>query len=180
DGSAAALALFGSLTSLPILVFGLPAGALADRFDPRRLLLVFQGVNVGLASALAVLWATDTLTVPLLATIAVVGGSLGTLSFPSFQGMLAATVPPEELESPAAVNSLPLQVARFIGPAIAGFLLASVGPTGVFAANAASFFGVLGALALMPSSKSLAAVAASKLGGAMKDGLRYVFGQRSL
>jgi MFS family permease len=179
-GSAATLALIGFLTSLPNLVLGLPAGALADRYDPRKLLLVFQGINVGLASALAALWVTDSLTVPLLAAVAVVGGSIGTLSFPPFQGMLAATVPPEELESAVAVNSLSLQLARFIGPAIAGVLLASVGPAGVFAANAASFLAVLAALALMPRSRSLAAVGVSKLGGAMKDGLRYVFGQRSI
>lgn len=179
-GSAAALGLIGFLSSLPNLVFGLPAGALADRYDPRKLLLVLQGINVGLASALAALWVTDSLTVPLLATISVVGGSIGTLSFPPFQAMLAATVPPQELESAVAVNSLSLQLARFIGPAIAGVLLASVGPTGVFAANAASFLAVLAALALMPKSTSLVAGGVSKLGGAMKDGLRYVFGQRSI
>jgi MFS family permease len=178
-GSAPTLALIGFLTSLPNLVLGLPAGALADRFDPRKLLLVLQGINVGLASALAALWVTHALTVPLLAAVAVVGGSIGTLSFPSFQGMLAATVPPEALESAVAVNSLSLQLARFIGPAIAGFLLAWVGPTGVFAANAASFLGVLAALALMPASTSVA-VRVGNLGGAMKDGLRYVFGQRSI
>jgi MFS family permease len=179
-GSAATLGLIGFLSSLPNLVFGLPAGALADRYDPRKLLLTFQGINVGLASALAALWATGSLTVPILVVVSVVGGSLGTLSFPPFQGMLAATVPPEELESAVAVNSLSLQIARFIGPAIAGFLLASVGPTGVFAANAASFLAVLAALALMPASASFAAAGVSKLGGAMKDGLRYVFGQRSI
>jgi MFS family permease len=179
-GSAATLALIGFLSSLPNLVFGLPAGALADRYDPRKLLLVFQGINVGLASALVALWVTDSLTVPLLAAVAVVEGSIGTLSFPPFQAMLAATVPAQELESAVAVNSLSLQLARFIGPAIAGFLLAWVGPTGVFAANAASFLAVLAALALMPKSRSLAAAGVSKLGGAMTDGLRYVFGQRSI
>jgi MFS family permease len=179
-GSAATLGLIGFLSSLPNLIFALPAGALADRYDPRKLLLTLQGINVGLASALAVLWATHALTVPLLATISVVGGSIGTLSFPPFQGMLAATVPPQELESAVAVNSLSLQLARFIGPAIAGFLLAWVGPTGVFTANAASFLAVLAALALMPKSRSVAATGVSKLGGAMKDGLRYVFGQRSI
>src|SRR3954452_21830815 len=112
--------------------------------------------------------------------IAVVGGSLGTLSLPAFQGMLAATVPARDLESAVAVNSLSLQLARFIGPAIAGFLLASVGPTGVFAANAASFLAVIAALALMPRTRAVAVKGASKLGGAMKDGVRYVFGQRSI
>jgi MFS family permease/rhodanese-related sulfurtransferase len=179
-GSAATLGLIGFLNTIPNLIWGLPAGALADRYDRRRLLLVFQGANMALAVLLAVLWATDALTVPLMGAIAVVGGSLGTLSFPAFQGMLAATVPKQELESAVAINSLSLQVARFAGPALAGFLLASGGPTWVFAVNALSFLAVLGAVALLPGSKAAAAEAAANLGGAMKDGLRYVFGQRSM
>ena len=66
--------------------------------------------------------------------------------------MLAGTVPEDDLESAVAINSLALQVARFVGPAIAGVLLASAGPTWVFGLNAFSFLGVLGALALLPSS----------------------------
>src|SRR4051812_11945574 len=179
-GSAATLGLIGFLNTIPNLVFGLPAGALADRYDRRRLILLFQGLNMLVAIALAVLWQLDALTVPLMGAIAVVGGSLGTLSFPAFQGMLASSVPREDLESAVAINSLSLQVARFVGPAIAGVLLAQGGPTWVFAVNAASFLGVLGAVALLPSSRAAAAEAAAGLGGAITDGLRYVFGQRSL
>lgn len=179
-GSAATLGLIGFLNTVPNLILGLPAGALADRYDRRLLLLGFQGANMAVAVLLAVLWATDNLTVPLMGAIAVVGGSLGTLSFPAFQGMLASTVPRQDLESAVAINSLSLQLARFLGPALAGFLLAQGGPTWVFGVNAASFLGVLGAVALLPGSKAAAAEAAGALGGAMKDGLRYVFGQRSL
>ena len=129
------------------------------------------------AVALAVLWSTGALTLPLLGALAVVGGSLGTLSFPAFQGMLAATVPPEQLESAVAVNSLSLQVSRFVGPAIAGFLLAAAGPAWVFGVNAASFVAVLVVLATLPRRTRVAAVAA---GGAIRDALRFVFGRRSL
>ena len=108
--------------------------------------------------ALAVLWATDALTVPLMGALAVVGGSLGTLSFPAFQGMLASTVPEEDLESAVAVNSLSLQVARFVGPAIAGVLLATSGPTAVFVVNAVSFLGVLVAVGMLPGSRVAGAV----------------------
>jgi MFS family permease len=178
-GSAATLGLIGFLNTIPNLVFGLPAGALADRYDRRKLLLLFQGANMAVAVLLAVLWATDELTVALMGAIAVVGGSLGTLSFPAFQGMLASTVPESDLESAVAVNSLSLQVARFIGPAIAGVLLATSGPTAVFAVNAASFLAVLAAVAALPASRVIARGAAT-LGGAMREGLRYVFGQRSI
>lgn len=179
-GSAATLALIGFLNTIPNLVWGLPAGALADRYDRRKLLLAFQGANMAVAVLLAVLWQSGSLTVGVMGVIAVVGGSLGTLSFPAFQGMLASTVPQKELESAVAINSLLLQVARFAGPAVAGFVLAQGGPTWVFAINAFSFLGVLVAVALLPGSKAVAAGAAAKLGGAMKEGLRYVLGQRSI
>jgi predicted MFS family arabinose efflux permease len=177
-GSAATLGLIGFLNTIPNLIWGLPAGALADKYDRRKLLLTFQGANMLVAVALAVLWATDTLTVPIMGALAVVGGSLGTLSFPAFQGMLASTVPPEDLESAVAVNSLSLQLSRFLGPAIAGVLLAASGPTAVFTVNAVSFLGVLVAVSLLPGSR-IASLAGS-LGGAMKEGLAYVFGQRSI
>lgn len=179
-GSAATLGVIGFLNTIPNLVFALPAGVLADHFDRRRLLLAFQGVNMGVAIALAVLWATDTLSVFLMGLLAFIGGTMGTLSFPAFQSMLASTVPEKDLESAVALNSLSLQVARFVGPAIAGFLLASAGPTWVFGLNAFSFLAVLGALLLLPPSRARVTAAALGVGNAMADGLRYVFGQRSL
>src|SRR5437867_1767407 len=91
--------------------------------------------------------------------------------------MLAATVPRRDLESAVAINSLSLQVARFVGPALAGFLLAAAGPTWVFGVNAASFVAVLGTLAVLPSSRPGSAGA---VGGAISEAFRYVRGQRSL
>jgi MFS family permease len=179
-GSAATLGLIGFLNTIPNLAFALPAGVLADRFDRRKVLLVFQGANMGVALALAVLWATGNLTIFLMGVLAFLGGTFGTLSFPAFQAYLASTVPEEDLESAVALNSLSLQLARFVGPAIAGFLLASAGPTWVFGVNAFSFLAVLGALLLMPGSRGHFSAAALGVGRSMKDGLRYVFGQRSM
>jgi MFS family permease len=179
-GSAATLGIIGFLNTIPNLAFALPAGVLADRFDRRKILLVFQGANMGVAVALAALWATGELTVFLMGILAFLGGTFGTLSFPAFQAYLASTVPEEDLESAVALNSLSLQLARFVGPAIAGLLLASAGPTWVFGVNAVSFLGVLGALALLPASRGHIASAAMGVGHSMKEGVRYVFGQRSI
>ena len=175
----ATLGLIGFLNTIPNLVFALPAGALADRYDRRTVLLVFQTLNMLLAAALAATWATGTLTLELLGVLAVVGGILGTLSFPAFQGMLAATVPREDLESAVALNSLSLQLARFVGPALAGFLLAVAGPTWVFGVNAVSFVCVLGALLALPAARP-ARHAATAARASMADAFRYVFGQRSI
>jgi len=176
-GSAATLGLIGFLNTIPNLLFALPAGALADRYDRRKLLLVFQSLNMALAAALAATWATGTLTLGLLAVLAVLGGILGTLSFAPFQAMLAATVPKRDLESAVAINSLSLQVARFIGPALAGFLLAAAGPTWVFGVNAVSFVAVLGMLAVLPSSLGGGTGAVA---GAISEAFRYVRARRSL
>ena len=179
-GSAATLGLVGFLNTIPNLALGLPAGALADHFDRRKLLLVFQGANMGVAAALAGLWATGTLSVFLMGLLAVAGGSLGTLSFPAFQSILSSTVPEEDLESAVALNSLSLQLARFVGPAVAGFLLAAAGPTWVFGVNAASFLAVLGAVAMLPPARAQAVGATRALRRSMAEALRYVFGQRSI
>jgi MFS family permease len=179
-GSAATLGIIGFLNTIPNLAFALPAGVLADRFDRRKVLLVFQAANMGVAVALAVLWATGDLSVLLMGILAFLGGTFGTLSFPAFQAYLASTVPEEDLESAVALNSLSLQVARFVGPAIAGVLLASAGPAWVFGVNAFSFLAVLGALALLPAARGHIASAAVGVGHSMAEGLRYVFGQRSM
>lgn len=179
-GSAATLGLIGFLSTIPNLVFALPGGVLADRYDRRKLLLAFQGASMAIPVSLGVLWVTDSLTVPLMGALALAGGVLGALSFPAFQGMLASTVPREDLESAVAINSMSMQVARFAGPAIAGFLLAAAGPGWIFAVNAAGFPAVLITLALLPGSRGLAGESTGKLGGAMRDGLHYVFGQRSM
>jgi MFS family permease len=180
-GSPATLGVIGFLNTIPNLIWGLPAGVLADRYDRRRLLLGFQGANMAVAVLLAVLWQTGALTVPLMGAIAIVGGSLGTLSYPAFQGMLASTVPAADLESAVAVNSMFLQIARFVGPAIAGVLLAQGGPTWVFAVNAVSFLAVLIAVGMLPPARPpRTAGGSSSLTGSMREALSYVFAQRSL
>jgi MFS family permease len=179
-GSAATLGVIGFLSTIPNLLLALPAGALADRYDQRKLLLAFQGTSMLVPVSLAVLSATDSLTVPVMGGLAFAGGVLGALSFPAFQGMLAAMVPRRDLESAVAINSMSLHAARFVGPAVAGLLLATGGPTWIFVVNAAGFPFVLLTLALLPASRPRAGESMAKLGGAMSDGLRYVFGQRSI
>jgi MFS family permease/rhodanese-related sulfurtransferase len=179
-GSPATLGLIGFLNTIPNLIWGLPAGALADRHDPRRLLLIFQSLNLLVAATLALMYATDTLTVGWMALLALIGGSLGALSFPATQAILASTVPSEDLDSAVAINSLLLQLARFVGPALAGFLLAQTGPTEVFIVDAASFLGVIVAVALLPAPRAAVGNAAANLGGALREGIVFMFGQRSI
>jgi MFS family permease len=179
-GSAATLGFIGFLSTIPNLVLGLPAGVLADHFDKRKLLLVFQTMSMTVAATLAILWATGNLSVAAMGVLALVGGCLGALSFPAFQAMIASTVPKEDLDSAVALNSLQLQLARFVGPAIAGFLLAAAGPAWVFGLNALSFLAVLAAVASLPPARGRVAGAALAAGRSLKEAVNYVFGQRSI
>jgi MFS family permease len=179
-GSAATLGVIGFLSTIPNLLLALPAGALADRYDQRKLLLAFQGTSMLVPVSLAILSAAGSLTVAVMGVLAFVGGALGALSFPAFQGMLASMVPRKDLESAVAINSMSLHAARFVGPAVAGLLLATGGPTWIFIVNAAGFPFVLATLVLLPASRPRAGEGMAKLGGAISDGVRYVFGQRSI
>jgi len=179
-GSVAALGLIGFLTTIPNLVLALPAGGVADRFDRRKLVLGLQLATMGLSALLAVLWATGSLTVALMGVAAVVGGSLATLSFPAFHGMLAATVPRADLESAVAINSVLLQAARFVGPAIAGVVLATGGPAWVFALNAVSFLAVVAVVASLPAAPARERRATETLGRSIRSGIDYVRGSRSI
>src|SRR5262249_58031076 len=76
-GSASTLGLIGFLNTIPNLALALPAGALADRYDRRILLLVFQTLNLVVSALLAILWVTGDLTVVTMGALAVAGGSLG-------------------------------------------------------------------------------------------------------
>jgi predicted MFS family arabinose efflux permease len=93
--------------------------------------------------------------------------------------MLASTVPPRDLESAVALDSLSLQLPRFLGPALAGFPLAQAGPTWVFGFNAVSFVGVLAVLALLPPARARRS-ALGKVEGSMRDAFEFLFRQRSL
>jgi MFS family permease/rhodanese-related sulfurtransferase len=178
-GSVAALGVIGFLCTIPNLVVGLPAGALIDRFDRRRLLIATQVASMALSALLAVLWATDALTVELMGVLAVAAGSVNVLAFPAFHGTLASTVPRTDLESAVALNSLVLQSARFIGPAIGGIVLAAAGPAWVFAINAASYLALIVTVALLPRPSGPRR-AREKLRTAMRAGFEYVLASRSM
>ncbi|WP_217383078.1 MFS transporter [Streptomyces sp. NK08203] len=131
---------------LPVLFLSLPAGVLADVLDRRALLMTLSGVMAALCAALAALTAAGLTTPAVLIALTFLIGCGQALMSPGWQAIQPELVPRAQIPAAAALGSLNVNVARAIGPAVAGLLVAATGPDVVFALNAVSFLGVLAAL----------------------------------
>jgi MFS family permease len=145
-GSALAVGLVTTLNTLPILLFTLYGGVVADRVDKRRFIIGLQSVMLLEATALAALALTGHITVGWVYTLALVHGMATAFEVPARQAFLVELVPQEDLMSAAALNSTIYNLARVIGPSLAGVILAVAGPGVCFALNAVSYLAVLTSL----------------------------------
>lgn len=141
--SAFDVGLTSTLATLPILLFTLYGGVVADRVDKRRFIMLLQGVMLLEAAALAALTLTDRITVEWIWGLAVIFGLATAFEVPARQAFLVELVPADDLISAAAINSTTYNLARVIGPAIAGIVVAIAGPGAAFALNALSYVAVL-------------------------------------
>lgn len=132
---------------LPVLLLALPAGALADVMDRRRLLFGAQAALGVLSLLLALLAMAGVLTPPLLLVAALLGGIGAALSGPAWQAIVRQLVPRPLLRPAVALNAMGINIARAIGPALGGVILAAAGAWAVFLLDAVSFLGILLALA---------------------------------
>ena len=133
----------------PYTLLGIPAGAIVDRLDTRRLVMWTQAAAMLVSIALAVVALTGTASLPIVYLLAALGGVTLVLDAPGRQTLTFEMVGPRELPNAVALNSGLLNASRVIGPAIAGVTIATVGIGVCFAINAVSFLAVLTALALM-------------------------------
>jgi len=169
------------VSGIPVLFLALPAGALADRVDKRRLLIVSQLVLMLQAVALGYLFLTGHLSSDNAVAALVWVGSLGllagvmsALTFPAWQALLPDLVPRESLLNAIALNSAQFQSARLLGPlAAAGLVLLGATMGDIFFVNAASFLFVIAALWAIrprPGHDAAALEAAGGRGGAPREG----------
>jgi MFS family permease len=173
--SAFAVGLVTALGSLPILLFTLYGGVVADRVDKRRFVILLQSGMLLEALALAVLTHQGWITVHLVMALASFYGLLSAFEVPTRQSLVSEIVGKEDLMNAIALNSSAFNVARVIGPSIAGALIATVGLAACFYLNAASYLAVLTGLLLMQVRRPAARVRAPAL-GALKEGFGYIFG----
>ncbi len=140
------VALVQTATTLPVFLLALPAGAIADIFDRRRVLLTVNLVMAVAAAAMTLLVATDAMTAELLLVFTFLLGAGAAFMAPAWQAIVPGLVPREELSAAISLNSVGVNVSRAIGPALAGVLIAAVGLYAPFLINALSFIGIIAAL----------------------------------
>jgi MFS family permease len=146
-GSAFAVGLAATLATLPVLFLTLYGGVVADRVDRRRFIMFLQSMMLVEAAVMAGLTLTHHITVEWIWGLAVVFGIATAFEVPTRQAFLVELVPHDDLISAAAINSTTYNLARVIGPAIAGIVVAAAGAGAAFAVNAASYVAVLIGLA---------------------------------
>jgi MFS family permease len=168
------VALMQTATSLPVLFLALPAGALADIVDRRRLLLVTQTWMLGAAVVLGLLTVAGAMTPWLLLFLTFTMGLGVALNTPAWQATTPDLVPPRELTEAVALNGIATNIARAIGPAIGGILVAAVGSGGVFLINAVSFVAVVTVLWRWRKEPRESVMPAERVAGAMRAGVRYL------
>jgi MFS family permease len=137
------VALLTTMSNLPLFLVGLPAGALADMVDRRWLVILTQIWMLAVAALLAALTTLGWMTPAALLALTFLIALGGALSAPAWQAIVPALVPRRELANAVALNSAGFNLARAIGPAIGGLIVAASGPATVFWLNAASFLGVI-------------------------------------
>jgi len=168
------IALIQTAMTLPTALFAIPAGIVADNVDRRRMLIVVQTVQLSVAAFLALLVATDHITpYPLLALLFVLGAG-SALSLIPFQSAIVELVPRAQMPIAASMTGLSANIARAIGPALAGALVASFGTWLVFALNAVGVAVYLGALVRWRSNQQPRRHQREPFISAFAAGFRYV------
>ncbi|MFF4168764.1 MFS transporter [Streptomyces sp. NPDC001744] len=179
-GSAAAVGVTTALQFLPMLLFGLYGGVIADRYPKRRLLL-FSQAALGLCGlALAVLTLSGQVQVWHVYLIAFLLGMVTVVDNPARQTFVSEMVGPDRLRNAVSLNSANFQTARLVGPAVAGVLIAGVGSGWAFLLNGLSFLAPLVSLLLMRTGELHKVERAPRGKGQLREGLRYVAGRPDL
>ncbi len=142
-GSALWVGLMAASATIPLLVFSLPAGAIADMFDRRKVLIVAQLTMGGSAAAMAILTAVGLITPGLLLGLGLLLGTGLAFNLPSWQATVPDLVPRGMVASAVALNSAGFNVARAVGPALGGFIVAVAGAQVAFGLNALSYLGLV-------------------------------------
>jgi MFS family permease len=172
--SGVAVGLTTALQFLPMLLIGAWGGLLADRIPKRRLLITTQALMALPAVGLFVVTAADVVT-PWMVYLAVFAmGSVNAIDNPTRQSFVIEMVGPDRVVNAVSLNSVIVQAARIVGPALAGILLATVGVETCFALNALTFAAMILALTRMDPERLHAPPAAEHEPGAIRAGLRYV------
>ncbi len=172
--SSTTLGLIVALQTLPVLLLGPYGGVIADRVDKLKLMVVLQSAMGVQALILGVLTVTGVVQVWQIGILAAILGLNNAFENPSRQSFMLEMVGPEHLRNAVSLNSVLVNTARVIGPAVAGILIAIVGEGACFLINAASFIAVVASLTTMNHAALNPTEPTPRARGQLREGIRYV------
>jgi len=177
--SAFLLALDQFLGGVPIFLFSLIGGVVADRMERRKILLVSQYVQMASAALLTVLVASGLTHVWPILCLSFVSGLAQAFGGPAYQALIPTLVKREDMPNAIALNSIQFNMAVTIGPALAGVALAKLGEKWCFGLNALSFLAPVISLSII-SARFLPESTTESIFGSLKQGIRFVRKQNSM
>ena len=174
------VALTQTASSLPFFVLALPAGSIGDIVDRRKLILFTQAWMAALAALLAALTFAGAMTPWLLLAFTFAISAGDAFETPTWRAVLPELVPKADLAAASALNGIEFNLARAVGPALAGVLIAVAGVGAAFVVNAASFAGVIWVVARWKRPSRTPVLPAETIAGATVAALRYVRHSRGI
>jgi MFS family permease len=174
DPSPIMVSLVGTATALPMFLFALPAGALADIVDRRKLLIIAQVFMLVVMVVLAALTMTGLISPITLLILIFVLETGSAFETPAFLAVLPELVSKRELPAALALNGLGINISRVLGPAIGGLVIGAVGVSAAFILNALTFFGVIFAYASWRPPAHTSHLPAERFTSAIRSGWRFV------
>ena len=172
-GSATWVGLMTASTTLPFLALALLAGAVADMTDRVRILLISQVAMALAAAAMAVMAFIGEATPGRLLTLGFLIGVAGSFNLPAWQALVPDLVPRDMIASAVALNSVSFNVARAVGPALGGLIIATLGAEASFGLNALSYLAVVFALAVIGRNRGQSPADSAPIATAMALGWRF-------
>ncbi len=179
-GSGTALGTVVAMQFLPTLLLAPFGGVIADRFDKRKLIMLTQSTAGLLALTLGVLTITGAVELWMVYVIAACFGAVTALDNPSRQTFVMEMVGPADIANAVTLNSVVVNAARAIGPAIGGVIIATVGIGQCFVFNAFSYLAVIIAMLLIRTSELHPSARTAKAPGQLRDGFRYAWNTPTL
>jgi MFS family permease len=168
------------LSTVPMILFSLLGGVIADRFERRRILIASQILQMTFALVLAGLIYSDSVQVWHIFILSFLTGSVQAFGGPAYQALLPMLVKREQMTNAIAMNSMQFNLARMIGPVIAGLALKELGAAGCFLLNAASFIPVMLSLMAIRASFTAERKERRSVLHEMKEGLSFVKNDRGI
>lgn len=175
-GSGTQLGVVTAMQSIPVLAFGAVGGVVADRYAKRSLLYMTQAISGLLALTLGILVATKLVEIWMVEILALLLGFVSVVDNPTRQSLLLELVGPDQIRNAVSLNSTEVNLARVIGPSLAGIMAGTVGLASCFIVNGLSYFAVIVVLIRMRKEEMFLGTTVSRARGQLRAGLAYAWG----